>query len=87
MSEHPEYREPYETVHRLRQYQRHRNAGRDRIIDGVTTNLTLPPRSRDYRANLKKICDIAKGPVSGEYCDRRRRDATQGREIAAIDQQ
>src|SRR5882672_5184399 len=37
------------------------------IIDGVTTNPTLLSKEPgDYRANLKKICDIVKGPVSGE---------------------
>ena len=37
------------------------------IIDGVTTNPTLLAKeSGDYRQNLKKICDIVKGPVSGE---------------------
>ena len=37
------------------------------IIDGVTTNPTLPSKEPgDYRDNLKKICQIVKGPVSGE---------------------
>ncbi len=37
------------------------------IIDGVTTNPSLLAKeSGDYRQNLKKICDIVKGPVSGE---------------------
>jgi transaldolase len=57
------------------------------IIDGVTTNPTLLAREPgDYRANLKKICQIVQGPVSGEVT------ATdfagmmqQGREIAKID--
>lgn len=57
------------------------------IIDGVTTNPTLLAREPgDYRANLKKICQIVQGPVSGEVT------ATdfagmmqQGREIANID--
>ncbi len=57
------------------------------ILDGVTTNPTLLAReSGDYRQNLKRICDIVKGPVSGEVT------ATdfagmmaQGRDIAAID--
>ena len=57
------------------------------IIDGVTTNPTLLAREPgDYRANLKKICQIVQGPVSGEVT------ATdfagmmrQGREIAGID--
>ena len=58
------------------------------IIDGVTTNPTLLAKEPgDYRENLKKICQIVKGPVSGEVT------ATdvagmlqQGHEIAAIDQ-
>ena len=37
------------------------------IIDGVTTNPTLLAKEPgDYRENLKKICQIVKGPVSGE---------------------
>src|SRR3954465_7414626 len=37
------------------------------IIDGVTTNPTLLAKEPgDYRENLKKICDIVQGPVSGE---------------------
>jgi transaldolase len=37
------------------------------IIDGVTTNPTLLAKEPgDYRDNLKKICGIVKGPVSGE---------------------
>ncbi len=58
------------------------------IIDGVTTNPTLLAKEPgDYRENLKKICQIVKGPVSGEVT------ATdvagmlqQGHEIAQIDQ-
>jgi len=58
------------------------------IIDGVTTNPTLLAKEPgDYRDNLKKICGIVKGPVSGEVT------ATdfagmiqQGRDIAKIDQ-
>ena len=57
------------------------------IIDGVTTNPTLLSKEPgDYRENLKKICAIVKGPVSGEVT------ATdfagmlqQGRDIAKID--
>ena len=47
------------------------------IIDGVTTNPTLLAKEPgDYRENLKKICQIVKGPVSGEVTgDRRRRHA------------
>jgi transaldolase len=37
------------------------------ILDGVTTNPSLLAKeSGDFRANLKKICEIVKGPVSGE---------------------
>jgi transaldolase len=37
------------------------------IIDGVTTNPSLLAKETgDYKENLKKICEIVKGPVSGE---------------------
>src|SRR5512147_2286082 len=37
------------------------------ILDGVTTNPSLLAKEPgDYRENLKKICNIVKGPVSGE---------------------
>jgi transaldolase len=37
------------------------------ILDGVTTNPSLLAKeSGDYRDNLKRICEIVKGPVSGE---------------------
>src|SRR6185295_608236 len=37
------------------------------ILDGVTTNPSLLAKEPgDYRDNLKKICQIVKGPVSGE---------------------
>jgi len=37
------------------------------ILDGVTTNPSLLAKEAgDYRQNLKKICEIVKGPVSGE---------------------
>src|SRR3981081_3003087 len=57
------------------------------IIDGVTTNPSLLAKEPgDYRQTLKKICDIVKGPVSGEVT------ATdfagmlqQGHDIASID--
>ena len=40
------------------------------IIDGVTTNPTLLSKEPgDYRENLKKICQIVKGPVSGEVTE------------------
>jgi transaldolase len=57
------------------------------IIDGVTTNPSLLAKEPgDYRDNLKRICQIVKGPVSGEVV------ATdfegmirEGRDIARID--
>ncbi|HEX4347390.1 MAG TPA: fructose-6-phosphate aldolase [Vicinamibacterales bacterium] len=58
------------------------------IIDGVTTNPTLLAKEPgDFKANLKKICDIVKGPVSGEvvatdYAGMIR----EGHDIAKIDQ-
>ena len=37
------------------------------IIDGVTTNPTLIAKSgRDLREVLGEICDVVRGPVSGE---------------------
>ena len=37
------------------------------IIDGVTTNPSLLVKEPgDYRENLRKICEIVQGPVSGE---------------------
>ena len=37
------------------------------ILDGVTTNPSLLAKEPgDFRENLKKICHIVKGPVSGE---------------------
>src|SRR5437764_12464127 len=58
------------------------------ILDGVTTNPSLLAKEAgDFKANLKKICDIVKGPVSGEVT------ATdfagmmrEGHDIAKIDQ-
>ncbi len=57
------------------------------IIDGVTTNPSLLAKEPgDYRQNLKRICEIVKGPVSGEVVslevDGMLRE---GREIARID--
>jgi transaldolase len=58
------------------------------IIDGVTTNPTLLAKEPgDFKQNLKKICDIVKGPVSGEvvatdYAGMIR----EGHDIAKIDQ-
>src|SRR3954462_12018790 len=58
------------------------------ILDGVTTNPSLLAKEPgDYKANLKKICGIVQGPVSGEVT------ATdfagmmrEGHDIAAIDE-
>jgi transaldolase len=58
------------------------------ILDGVTTNPSLLAKeSGDYRQNLKRICEIVNGPVSGEVT------ATdfagmirQGHDIAEIDE-
>jgi transaldolase len=58
------------------------------IIDGITTNPSLLAKEGgDYRALLKKICQIVKGPTSAEVV------ATdtdgmlrQGRELATIDE-
>jgi transaldolase len=57
------------------------------ILDGVTTNPSLLAKEPgDFRQNLKKICDMVKGPVSGEVV------ATdfagmirEGHDIAALD--
>ena len=58
------------------------------IIDGVTTNPSLLAKeSGDYRQNLKRICDIVKGPVSGEVTATDFAGMiTQGHDIAKIDQ-
>jgi transaldolase len=57
------------------------------ILDGVTTNPTLLAKeSGDFRQNLKKICDIVKGPVSGEVTATDYPGMiTQGHDISAID--
>ena len=58
------------------------------IIDGVTTNPSLLAKEPgDYKQNLKKICGIVKGPVSGEVVATEF-DAMirEGHEIAAIDE-
>jgi transaldolase len=58
------------------------------ILDGVTTNPSLLAKeSGDYRQILKQICQIVKGPVSGEvvatdYAGMVR----EGRDIAGIDE-
>jgi transaldolase len=58
------------------------------IIDGITTNPTLLAKEGgDYRALLKKICQIVKGPTSAEVVAT---DAEgmirEGRELATIDE-
>ena len=58
------------------------------ILDGVTTNPSLMAKeSGDYRQILKQICQIVKGPVSGEvvatdYAGM----VTEGRQLASIDE-
>jgi transaldolase len=58
------------------------------ILDGVTTNPSLLAKEPgDYRQNLKKICDIVKGPVSGEVTAQDFAGMmSQGHDIAKIDQ-
>ena len=58
------------------------------IFDGVTTNPTLLAKEPgDYRENLKKICQLVKGPVSDEVTAVDVAGMlTQGREIAKLDQ-
>jgi transaldolase len=58
------------------------------IIDGITTNPTLLAKEGgDYRALLKRICDIVKGPTSAEVVAT---DAEgmirEGRDLASIDE-
>ena len=58
------------------------------IIDGITTNPSLLAKEGgDYRAILKKICQIVQGPDSAEVVAT---DADgmirEGRELAAIDE-
>jgi transaldolase len=58
------------------------------IIDGITTNPSLLAKEGgDYKAILKKICQIVKGPTSAEVVST---DADgmirEGRELAAIDE-
>ena len=57
------------------------------ILDGVTTNPSLLAKEPgDFRQNLKKICDIVKGPVSGEVTATDFAGMmTQGHDIAKID--
>ena len=57
------------------------------ILDGVTTNPSLLAKEPgDFRQNLKRICDIVKGPVSGEVTATDYAGMlTEGRDIAKID--
>lgn len=58
------------------------------IIDGVTTNPSLLAKEPgDYKENLKKICAIVKGPVSGEVISTEFDGMIQeGHEIATLDE-
>src|SRR4026208_1979753 len=58
------------------------------IIDGVTTNPSLLAKEPgDYRENLKKICRIVQGPVSGEVVSTDFAGMMrEGHEIAALDE-
>jgi transaldolase len=57
------------------------------IIDGITTNPTLLAKEPgDYRENLKKICQIVKGPTSAEVVETEAEAMIrQGRDLATID--
>jgi transaldolase len=57
------------------------------IIDGITTNPSLLAKEPgDYRENLKKICQIVKGPTSAEVVETEAQAMVrQGRELATID--
>ena len=57
------------------------------IIDGVTTNPSLLAKEPgDYKENLKKICAIVQGPVSGEVISTEYAGMlTEGHDIAALD--
>ena len=57
------------------------------IIDGVTTNPSLLAKEGgDYRRHLKQICEIVRGPVSGEVVATEvNAMLREGREIAKID--
>jgi transaldolase len=58
------------------------------IIDGVTTNPSLLAKEPgDYRENLKKICRIVQGPVSGEVVSTDFAGMMrEGHDIAALDE-
>jgi transaldolase len=57
------------------------------IIDGITTNPSLLAKEPgDYRENLKKICQIVKGPTSAEVVETEAQAMIrQGRELSKID--
>jgi transaldolase len=57
------------------------------IIDGITTNPTLLSKEPgDYRENLKKICQIVKGPTSAEVTETEAQAMIrQGRDLSQID--
>ena len=57
------------------------------IIDGITTNPTLLSKEPgDYRENLKKICQIVKGPTSAEVVETEAQAMIrQGRDLSQID--
>ena len=57
------------------------------IIDGITTNPSLLAKEPgDYRENLKKICQIVKGPTSAEVVETETQAMVrQGRDLAQID--
>src|SRR6186997_2197754 len=58
------------------------------ILDGVTTNPSLLAKEGgDYRQNLKKICQMVKGPVSAEVVATDTAGMVrEGRDLAAIDE-
>ncbi len=57
------------------------------IIDGITTNPSLLAKEPgDYRENLKKICQIVKGPTSAEVVETEAEAMVrQGRDLSKID--
>jgi transaldolase len=57
------------------------------IIDGITTNPSLLAKEPgDYRENLKKICQIVKGPTSAEVVETETAAMIrQGRDLSKID--
>ena len=58
------------------------------IVDGVTTNPSLLAKEPgEFKANLKRICDIVRGPVSGEVVSTDFAGMIrEGHDIAAIDE-